>query len=348
MSVRSDKRTNGDNPLEVQGLETRYGQTPILGGIDLSLEEGELIVMLGASGSGKTTLLRAIAGLVTPDSGLIRVGGVDVTRGGLDIVPVERRRVGFVFQDYALFPTMTVSDNIRFGLPPNASTDRPDEVLKLVGMSAYGNRLPAELSGGQQQRVALARSLAPRPCLLLLDEPFANVDLSRRRSLGGDLRQTLGNEGMSTLMVTHDPDTAMTLADRLAVLVADTTGGTVAQYDRPERIYRQPLSREIAELLGTASFVRATAEGLQATGPLGSVELINESHGAVDLLLRPEDVDFAPGPGPVRVRSASFYGRGYRVSLETPAGEIEADATTADSRTGRVTLRGPVWAIPVT
>ena len=338
------------HPLKVSGLKLQYNGTQVLGGIDLELETGELVVVLGVSGSGKTTLLRAIAGLVTPDSGSIRVGEVEVFRDGQDLVPVEKRRVGFVFQDYALFPSMNVVDNVRFGLPSDASASRSDEVLELVGMAGFRDRLPSKLSGGQQQRVAMARSIAPRPSLLLLDEPFANVDLSRRRLLGQELRETLSNEGVASLMVTHDPDTAMRLADRLAVLVvANPSGARVAQYGRSEQVYRQPVNREIAELLGPAAFVRAMASGFQATCPLGRVELLNACSGEVDLLVRPEDVAFSPGPGQASVRSATFVGRGYRLAVDTAAGTLEVDSPNSIvGAQGGLSFKRPLWAMSLT
>ncbi|MBR85251.1 MAG: iron ABC transporter ATP-binding protein [Rhodospirillaceae bacterium] len=336
-------------PLEVSGLTLQYGDDHILGGIALSLEAREIVVVLGVSGSGKTSLLRTIAGLVKPDAGSIRVASIEVFRNGQDLLPVEDRRIGFVFQDYALFPSMTVADNVRFGLSSDASSERSDEVLELVGMTNFKERLPSELSGGQQQRVALARSLAPKPSLLLLDEPFANVDMSRRRILGQELRKTLGNEGVASLMVTHDPETAMGLADRLAVLVASPEGARVGQFDRPVQVYRQPASQEIAELLGPASFVRAIAEGKKATSSFfGQIQLLNEAYGEVDLLLRPEDSIFLSGLGEACVQSASFVGRGYRLTVKTPVGNIEVySETNPEQRSGMVTIPEPVWAIPI-
>jgi len=337
-------------PLEVVGLEHDYGGPPVLAGLDLTLAPGELLAVVGPSGCGKTTLLRAVAGLVLPAAGTIRIAGREVVAGGRERVPAEARRVGLVFQDYALFGHMSARRNVAFGLG-DRDPERVDELLRATGLEALGERLPGELSGGQQQRTALARALAPRPHLLLLDEPFANVDAGRRRDLGRVLRDVLAREGASALLVTHDPVDAMGLADRLAVLLPGPAGGRLAQCDEPAVVYRRPIERAVAALLGSVSAVAGEAAGPTAETALGRFDLAAPREGRVELLARPEQLAFAPEPdGPATVRVRRFLGHAYRLELDTPGGPLEVDASPEDAPAagarGRVTAREPLWAAP--
>ena len=284
--------------LVISGLSHAYGATPVLDGVDLSVQEGQLVALLGASGCGKTTLLRAVAGLLTPSAGDIHVGGRVVVEGGREQVRCEGRAVGLVFQDYALFPTLSVRDNVGFGVRDTARVSR---LLDVTGLGELADRRPAQLSGGQQQRVALARALAPRPALILLDEPFANVDAQRRLSLGRFLRDVLAAEGCAAMLVTHDQDAALRLGDHVAVLVPGERGATVAQVGTPEEVYRNPVSTEVACLTGPAFVVEGD-------------------------IVRPEQLQFTPGEGDAVVVATAFRGRCWSLLVECSAGELEVES----------------------
>lgn len=256
----------------------------------LDVRAGELLAILGPSGCGKTTTLRLIAGLERPDTGAIEIGG-RVVAGGGRFVPPEERGVGLVFQDYALFPHLTVEENIAFGLRGFARQERArrvQELLALTGLEAFRTRYPHQLSGGQQQRVAIARALAPHPAVLLLDEPFANLDAELRLRMREELRRLLRDVGVTVILVTHDRDEALALADRVAVMLE----GTVVQVDTPERVYHEPRTREVARLLGQASFVPARVLGRLGRSDIGSFALegAEDPTEQVELLLRPRDV----------------------------------------------------------
>ncbi len=337
--------------LELIGLAHAYRGTPVLEDVELSVAPGELVAVLGPSGCGKTTLLRAVAGLLLPRRGRLRVGGRDVAQDGRELIPAERRGVGLVFQEYALFPALTVRGNVAFALPRGEAA-RADELLDLVGLRELADRRPGELSGGQQQRVALARALAPRPHLLLLDEPFANVDAGMRQRLGRELRGLLRRAHTAALLVTHDPADAMAHADRLAVLLpaAPGQGARVAQVGPPAALYGRPASRAVATLLGPASFVAGEARGAQVSTALGELPLIGSREGAVEVALRPEQLRFREGAeGPLCVRDSAFLGRAWRLALEGPTGELLAEhggeRPPPLGARGTVEVRGACWAL---
>lgn len=243
-----------DPVVSLTGVSRRFGDVLAVDEVDLVVEQGELLAVLGPSGGGKSTLLRLIAGLERPDAGEIRIGDQVVADATRRFVPPERRRVGLVFQDHALFPHLTVAGNIAFGLPrrPRAARrQRVDELLALVHLEAYADRYPHELSGGEQQRVALARALAPRPEVVLLDEPFASLDPDLRRSLAADVARVLRAAGTTAVLVTHDRDEAFAVADRVGVI----NDGRLVQLATPTALYRVPASASVAMLLGDAAFV---------------------------------------------------------------------------------------------
>ena len=232
-------------PLTLDALSHRYATQPALDRVSLALRPGELLAILGPSGCGKTTLLRAVAGLLTPRGGTIEVGGQVVCRDGVEQVPAERRRGGLVFQSYALFPHLTVAENVAFGLRGDADA-RVRELLAWVELTDFAGRKPAELSGGH---------------VLLLDEPFANVDADLREQLTDALRRLLTRAGASAVLVTHDREDALRTADRVAVLEPGPQGGRLAQLDAPAIVYARPASARVARITGRCSLLEARAEG---------------------------------------------------------------------------------------
>jgi iron(III) transport system ATP-binding protein len=281
--------------VSVSGVTKSFdGATRVLDGVDVGVPAGRTLALLGPSGCGKTTLLRIIAGLELPDDGTVSVGERVVSGPGT-FVPPERRRVGMVFQDWALFPHLTVARNVGFGLerPERRASPRIDESLQMVGLTGLGDRMPSTLSGGQQQRVALARAIAPRPSVLLLDEPFSNLDAALRARVRTEIHALLVDLGVTTVFVTHDQDEAFVLGDRVAVMAE----GRVVQAGDPAEVYLRPASRWVADFVGDANFVPGTAAGATAATALGPVELHDPAEGAVDVLVRPEHLDLEPATG---------------------------------------------------
>ncbi len=342
------------DPLSVLSLSHDYGHTPVLRDVSLDVAPGELVAVLGASGSGKTTLLRALAGFVTPSLGDILIQGRAVVRAGREIIPAEHRQIGMVFQDYALFPHMTTRDNIAFGLHAwtrHDATNRVDALLHLTGLTPLAHRLPPHLSGGQQQRVALARALAPRPSLLLLDEPFANLDAALRRDLAEGILDILRNEAVSALLVTHDHGEALGMADRVAVLGGHgPASGKLLQLAPPMTVYQQPANAQVAHLTGPAIILNGHAQGDDAQTPLGPIPLGRRATGPVAVLLRPEQLRFDPHPdGSSKIISRRFQGARDHVRLHTPAGELPMDCPGATApppgARGVISVAGPGWPL---
>ncbi|MGE4427208.1 MAG: ABC transporter ATP-binding protein [Solirubrobacteraceae bacterium] len=310
------------------GLHKAFDGVPAVAGVDLEAPRGALTAVLGPSGCGKTTLLRLVAGFERPDAGTVRVADRVVADDRTFVGP-DRRRIGMVFQDYALFPHLDVAANVAYGLGRRPDRARVAELLDLVGLGDLGARRPHELSGGQQQRVALARALAPRPDVVLLDEPFSNLDARLRGQLRRDMRDVLAAAGTSAVLVTHDQDEALSLADHVVLM----RSGTVEQVGTPEAIYRRPATRWAAEFVGTVDVLPGVADGGRIETPLGTVADPGVHRGAVEVALRPEDValttDDETGDGrPVVVVAREYYGRDQLVTVEL-----------ADGR--RVRHRGP-------
>ena len=282
--------------LALEGVSKRFAGGPAVERLTLGVARGEILGLVGPSGCGKTTTLRLIAGFETPDEGEVRIGGRTVAGpAGRTFVPPEERGVGIVFQDYALFPHLTVADNVAFGLAAGERRRRTREVLDLVGLAAFGARYPHELSGGQQQRVALARALAPAPALILLDEPFSNVDAELRAQLREQVREVLSTTGTTAVFVTHDHEEAFTLADRVGVLNA----GRLEQLDAPEVVYHEPATPFVAEFVGDADFLVGTVTEAGIVTELGAFPNPGGLRGGtrVRLMIRPDDIAFAPTPG---------------------------------------------------
>ncbi len=308
---------------------------PAIDKVSFDLNEGDLLGLLGPSGCGKTTLLRLVAGFETPETGEIDLARQRVCQQGLHLPP-ERRQVGVVFQDYALFPHLNVVENVAFGLKqlsqrgqlPNLQIQKlAAEVIALVGLEGMERRYPHELSGGQQQRVALARALAPRPPLILLDEPFSNLDVQVRLYLRQEVRDILKNVGASGIFVTHDQEEALAIADKVAVMQS----GQIEQLDTPERIYQNPASRFIAEFVTQANFVAAVRKERGWETALGWVESLADAGDSDDLLksqsgelmICQEDIEMkVDEAGEFLVRGRQFLGREYQYSLLMPSQQI--------------------------
>ena len=288
-------------------------------GVDLDVPRGSVTAILGPSGCGKTTTLRVISGLEVPDDGHVWVEGDEVV--GPDAwVPPEDRRVGFVFQQLALFPHLDVAGNVGFGVKRKERKERVAEMLALVGLSGYEKRRPHELSGGQAQRVAVARALAPEPRALLLDEPFASLDVSLRADVRAEVAEVLASAGTTTVLVTHDQDEALSMGDQVVIMLA----GRIAQAGAPEEVYRRPATPEVAAFLGDANLlIGEVAKGMIRT-PVGPLKVeAGVPDGAAIALLRPEDIDLEISTrGDGAVTEVEYFGHDQRISVRLDTGEF--------------------------
>ena len=310
--------------LILEDVEISFGSEIILTDTDLTVEQAEIDCLLGASGCGKTSILRAIAGFQPISRGNIRLQNQIISSPDFR-VPPEKRNIGMVFQDYALFPHLTVSDNIAFGIQYQSRNDRQQritELLDLVQLPEYGQRYPHELSGGQQQRIALARALAPRPKLLLLDEPFGSQDLELREQLAREVRTILKAENITTLLVTHDQHEAYAMADKIGVV----QNGKIAQWDSAYRIYHCPADREVADFIGEGAFIKskvvANSQLETAMGILpGNMSEDFEVGTNVEILLRPDDIQIDPASQiQVEIIERVFRGAEYQYTLKLKDG----------------------------
>ncbi len=310
--------------LDIRDLHKRFGTAPALDGIDLSVGGGEFMAILGPSGSGKTTLLRVVAGLDFPDRGTIAIGDRPMTD-----VPARQRGVGMVFQNYALFRHMTVARNIAFGLEvrhdrPSRSAirDRVAELLDLMGIPELADRYPYQVSGGQRQRVALARALAIEPLILLLDEPFGALDAKVRKNLRVWLRGLHDRMGLTTLMVTHDQNEALEMADRVAVM----RDGRIEQVDTPDRLYREPANGFVHEFLGDSVRLDCVVSNGAARFPglCASPVLTSCPDGPAIALLRAHEIVLLPGPGSARVETVHAAGAMAKIRMRIAEQVIEA------------------------
>lgn len=314
--------------VAVSGLHKSFGDLPVLRGLDLEVPDGSLTAVLGPSGSGKTTLLRILAGFERADRGRVELGGEVVEDGGNVHVAPERRRIGYVPQDGALFPHLTVARNIGFGLGRGGDrARRVEELLELVGLAGEGCRYPHQLSGGQQQRVALARAMAARPGLVLLDEPFSSLDAALRAALRADVQRVLRDEKATAILVTHDQDEALSLADQVAVL----RGGKVAQIGPPDHLYVSPLDPAMASFVGDANLLEGRFSAGRVVTALGTLPVSAAADGlregaSVVALLRPEQLEVDPQPGGGtrgRVVESQYYGHDTVLFIEVhPPGPV--------------------------
>ncbi|WP_159916461.1 ABC transporter ATP-binding protein [Pantoea sp. 18069] len=326
--------------LEVKNVSLGYADTTVVHDVDLQLAQGEIGCLLGASGCGKTTLLRAIAGFEPVRSGAITLQGQQVSTPGHCLAP-QRRDIGMVFQEHALFPHHDVAGNVGFGLHRLPAARRPAriaEMLELVGLQGMGNRWPHELSGGQQQRVALARALAPRPRLLLMDEPFSSLDASLRETIAREVRAILKQAQATALMVTHDQHEAFAMADNIGVMAQ----GRLMQWGSATQVYCTPATREVAQFVGEGVLLRATASAAGGWDTvLGSLPASQPNYVQdedVQVLLRPEHLALAATGLPATVLDCKFRGShlvyslqlldGQRLMAQTPLARVHAPAET--------------------
>ncbi len=320
--------------VDVVGVDKSFDETTVLRAIDLRIEPGESLALLGPSGCGKTTLLRLIAGLDRPDAGSISVGGEPVAGAGA-WVPPEKRNIGMVFQDWALFPHLSVAKNVGYGLDRNErKSGRVEEALDMVGLSDLGDRMPDTLSGGQQQRVALARAIAPRPSVLLLDEPFSNLDSALRVGVRTEVHRLLVELGITSVFVTHDQEEAFVLGDRVAVMQA----GVIEQVGSPQEIYQVPHSSWIAKFVGDVNLISGNGQGTVAETVLGTVPLADPANGPIDVLIRPEDLALS-ADGPHEVTLTEYYGHDMMVTValnDGPELNVRAPARASWARGDRV------------
>lgn len=317
--VSSPLADSAATALVCQGLSKTFGDTQALVDFTLSVPEGQIVALLGPSGCGKTTALRLIAGFDAADSGSLAIAGRTVFQGNHS-VPPEKRNVGMVFQEGALFPHLTVEQNIAYGLPRgNERKERVNRVLALVGLQDFGHRMPHQLSGGQQQRVALARALAPQPELLLLDEPFSNLDPSLREQVRRDVLEILRASNVTAIFVTHDQEEALFIGDTVAVM----HNGRIEQADSPEVIFHEPATRFVAEFIGTVDFLPAWQDQDQLMTEVGSA-VWDASHAddvQVEVMMRPDCLNFHPSDdGQGVITSREFRGAFYMYQVSLPSG----------------------------
>jgi len=347
--------------ISVRGLRKSFGRHSVLTGVDLEVPSGSFTAILGPSGSGKTTLLRVLAGLERADGGTVVIGGVAVD-DEYEHVPAERRRLGYVSQEGSLFPHLTVEGNVGFGLPRHERRGpQVQELLETVGLSGFGRRYPHQLSGGQQQRVAVARALAVRPRAVLLDEPFASLDAQLRASMRSDVKAILRAAGTTAVLVTHDQDEALSVADLVAVI----RDGKIAQFAKPADLYASPVDAELARFVGAANLVDGQQEGELVDTPLGRAAAASGpsrlgTPSAVTVLVRPEQLEIStrPGNGGVagRVLSTSYHGHDCLVYVQPepvagkPLGPVVVrtlgDPHLADGSAVTLRISGPVLTWP--
>ena len=303
--------------LSVENLSKSFGGVTVIEDCSLDVAWGEMVTLLGPSGCGKTTLLRIVAGLEQADQGVIRIAGNLVAGNGTWVRP-EDREVGMVFQDWGLFPHLDVARNVGYGVPRRHRAAEVGKTLEMVNLSGMQGRMPDTLSGGQQQRVALARALAPQPTVLLLDEPFSNLDAALRREVRTEVRQLLRDTGMTAVFVTHDREEALVLGDRVAVMHE----GRIVQIGPPAEVYQHPSSPWVAAFVGAVSMYPAVASGDVAQADFGTIPLLDPAEGPVEVAIRPEAVELRLDDGAAEyvVEHFEYRGADAVVTVANPVG----------------------------
>lgn len=328
--------------LEILGATKRYGDVQALNEVDVELRDGEILVLVGPSGCGKTTLLRSVAGLVALDAGVIRINGV-LVEDARRRLPPEKRHVGLVFQDHSLFPHLCVADNVAFGIRDASRGEirhRVGEALAVVGLGGHHARFPHELSGGERQRAALARALAPRPSLMLLDEPFASLDPNLREQLRNHVLGALRATDTPAVFVTHDQPEAISMGDRVAVM----RDGRIEQVEDPATVFHRPANPFVAAFMGEASFLTISEGPHGPTTALGVIE-VPTARGLV-AMVRPDDVTFVPDEGgDAVVIAAEFRGPTWRCKIALPDG-VEIFSTRSHLDPVAVGTRGRAALVP--
>jgi iron(III) transport system ATP-binding protein len=348
--------------VQISDLHKSFGTHSVLSGLDLEVPAGSFTAILGPSGSGKTTLLRLLAGFQAPDRGTVTIGARVVDTEGAHVHP-EQRKIGYVPQDGGLFPHLTVQANVTFGLPRKRRRQGVGELLEMVGLTDLARRYPHQLSGGQQQRVALARALAIEPEVVLLDEPFASLDAHLRASVREEVARILRESATTTLLVTHDQDEALSLADHVAVL----RNGRIAQYATPQDLYARPVDDQMAQFVGEANILDGVLESAFVDTPLGRLPAhwhgaAPPSGSAVTILIRPEQIELQPPDCETghtgRIVRCSYHG--HDALLHVQAGQQETvqqllvrtfgDTGLSPGSAVKLDVRGPVlvWPTPST
>jgi len=304
--------------ISLEDVAVHYGEIAAVNAFNLDVAEGTLVALVGPSGCGKTTVLRAIAGFEKPTRGAITIRGSVVTNTNTMVAP-EHRNVGMVFQDFALFPHISVAENVGYGVSGSDRVRRVEEALALVGLNDHGDRFPHELSGGEQQRVALARALAPEPDVVLLDEPFSSLDAPQREKMRRELRKILKAARVTAILVTHDQAEALAIADVIAVM----RDGHVRQVGIPDDVYAAPVSPWVAKFLGDAVLFDGTVSDGSVATVLGSVPTILADGVAATVMIRPEWImPTATANGRGLVVDREFYGHDQRVEIELDEGDV--------------------------
>jgi iron(III) transport system ATP-binding protein len=345
--------------LRVSDLHKSFGDQAVLKGVQLEVPEGSLTAILGPSGSGKTTLLRIIAGFERSDRGTVALGDQVVENDHL-CLPPERRGIGYVPQEGALFPHLSVAANVAFGVRSSRRRQAKSQIaplLEMVGLGGLGERYPHQLSGGQQQRVALARALAIQPAVVLLDEPFSSLDAGLRSSVRSDVQDVLRSGGITAVLVTHDQDEALSVADQVAVI----REGTIGQVGTPQELYDHPVDPAMARFLGDANLVTATLDGDKVETPFGRLARRaggrpGEHAGPVVALIRPEQLAVSPAMSGLGLRATvvrtEFHGHDSVITVDPGSGPItiraEGDLVVGNGTVVEITANGSVvtWPVP--
>lgn len=324
-----------------------FDDVPAVNKLTFEVYQGQFLAILGPSGCGKTTTLRLLAGFETPDEGEIDINGRVVSSPTV-FVPPEKRKIGMVFQSYALFPHLNVAKNVAYGLPRGFGRNKQVEAaLKMVQLEHLGQRMPHELSGGQQQRIALARALAPEPALILLDEPFSNLDAGLRHKVRQEMRQILRQADMTAVFVTHDQEEALSLCDKIAVML----DGSIEQVDNPYDVYEQPANKAVAKFIGEANFLAGHADGYKVSCELGDSVSYRHYTGPVEVMLRPEALTpTLDEAGSVKIIDREYFGRDQILICVLPSGVqvrvrlLGADMAFAPGKRLRLNLPPKVMA----